>query len=78
MPIKPNYDNAKKKWQKNYAKWLIELIKKIFQKIVFLKKFQKSLLKQFWINDFNLFIYFFKRVNLFSTSGLIQFHLCPI
>ena len=30
--MKPNYNDTQNKWQKDYANWFIELIKKIFEK----------------------------------------------
>ena len=53
MKIKSYYKNAQNKWQENYAKWIIELIKKNISK----KKnsFQKTS-KDFIKTNFELMI----------------------
>ena len=43
--MKSNYKNTQNKWEKDYANWFIELIKKMILKKIVFNKFQMILLK---------------------------------
>ena len=55
MIIKSSYENAQNMWQKNYAKWFIEIIKYIYFKKISFQEISKNFIK----NNFKLMISIF-------------------